>query len=226
MAKKAPKNQPDSLEGLEQALTRSEQFIEDNSKVLSFALIGIIAIVMIYIGAKRFYLNPLEEEAAGQMFMAEKFFDRDSFDLALNGYGTYPGFLAITEDYKITKTANLAKYYSGICYLKLEDYEAAVDYLSDFSTKDILVGSVQYSSLGDAYVELGEYNQALKAYKRAISEYTNEFTTPIILKKSGIVYEEMDEKAKANEVYHQIKKEYPDSEEARDIEKYIARTGK
>lgn len=224
MAKKASRNQPDSFEGIEHALTRTEQFIEDNSKILSYVLLGIIAIVVIYIGAKRFYLKPLNEEASAQMFMAEKFFDRDSFDLALNGYGTYPGFLAITEDYKITKAANLAKYYSGICYLNLGEYDHAIDFLKKFSTDDILVGSTQFSSLGDAHVELGQYDEAIKAYKKAIAEYTNEFTTPIILKKTGLVYEEINDKEKANEVYERIRKEYPDSEEARDIEKYIART--
>ncbi len=224
MAKKAPKNQPDSFEGIEMALTRTERFIEDNSKVLSYIMFGIIIVVMIIIGTKRFYLSPLEEEAAGQMFMAEKFFDKDSFNLALNGYGTYPGFLEVNEDYGLTKTGKLAKYYSGICYLKLGDYESAVDYLSDFRTEDVLVGATQYSALGDAYVELGEYEKAVKSYKKATAEYTNEFTSPIILKKTAIVYEEMDELVKANETYKKIKSDFPESEEARDIEKYIART--
>ena len=80
MAKKAKQTQPDSLEGIEQALTRSEQFIEENSEVLSYIVGVIVILIVLYIGAKRFYFTPLEEEAAGQMFMAEKFFERDSFD--------------------------------------------------------------------------------------------------------------------------------------------------
>ena len=224
MAKKAKQTQPDSLEGIEQALTRSEQFIEENSKVLSYIVGVIVILIVLFIGTKRFYITPLQEEAAGQMFMAEKFFERDSFDLALNGYGTYPGFVEITEDYKITKTANLAKYYAGISFLKLGDYENAIDYLNGFNTKDILVGSAQYSSLGDAYVELNELESAIKAYQKAVSEYGNNFTSPLILKKTGLVYEELNETSEANKIYTKIKSEFPDSEEARDIEKSIART--
>lgn len=224
MAKKAKQTQADSLEGIEQALTRSEQFIEDNSKVLSYVVGVIIIVVVLFIGTKRLYLAPLEEEAASQMFMAEKFFERDSFNLALNGYGTYPGFIQITEDYKIAKAANLAKYYAGICYLKTGDYENAVDYLSKFKTNDVLVGSAKYSSLGDAYVELQDLEPALKAYRKAISEFENNFTTPMVMKKMGIVYEEKKELTEANAIYKKIKSEYPDSEEARDIDKYIART--
>lgn len=224
MAKKAKQTQSDSLEGIEHALTRTEQFIEDNSKVLSYIVGGIVILIVLFIGAKRFYITPLEEEASGQMFMAEKFFERDSFDLALNGYGTYPGFIEITEDYKITKTANLAKYYAGISFLKLGDYEEAIDFLSDFKTKDILVGSAQYSSLGDAYVELNELESAIRAYKKAVSEFGNNFTSPLIMKKMGLVHEELNETSEANKLYLRIKSEFPDSEEARDIDKSIART--
>ncbi len=224
MVKKEKQSQPDSMEGIEQALTRTEQFIEDNSKVLSYLMAAIVVVVVLYIGAQRYYITPLQEEAAGQMFMAEKFFERDSFDLALNGYGTYPGFIEITEDYRITKTANLAKYYAGISYLRIGDFDNAVKYLKDFKTADVLAGSVKYSSLGDAYVELNDLHSAVKAYKKAISEFGNNFTSPILLKKTGIVYEEMDQKNEALKVYSQIKTDFPDSEEARDIDKYIART--
>jgi tetratricopeptide (TPR) repeat protein len=224
MAKKAKQNQPDSLEGIESALTRSEQFIEDNSKLLSYIILGIVAAVLIVMGVNRFYLSPMEEEASEQMFIAEKFFERDSFNLALYGYGTYPGFLQITEDYGLTKTANLAEYYAGVSFLNIGDYEEAVDHLKSFKTDDLLMGASKFSSIGDAYVEMGEYEDAVNAYKKAISEYSNEYSTPIILKKTALVYEEMEDYQEANEFFRRIKEEYPESEEARDIEKYIART--
>lgn len=224
MAKKAKQTEPDSFEGIESALTRTEQFIEDNSKIISYIILGIIAVVLIFMGTKRFYLNPLEEEAAGQMFMAEKFFQRDSFNLALYGYGTYPGFLQITEDYGLTKTANLAEYYAGVSNLKLGNYEEAIDLLSSFKTDDLLLGAAKHASIGDAYVELGEYESAVKAYQKAISDYKNDYSTPIILKKTALVYEEMEEYDRANEYYREIKLEFPESEEARDIQKYITRT--
>lgn len=224
MAKKAKQTEPDSLEGIESALTRTEQFIEDNSKTLSYIILGIIALVLIVMGTKRFYLNPLDEEAAGQMFMAEKFFQRDSFNLALYGYGTYPGFLQITEDYGLTKTANLSEYYAGISHLNLGNYEESIDFLRSFKTDDLLLGAAKHAAIGDAYVEMGEYSSAVKAYQKAISDYKNDYSTPIILKKTALVYEEMEEFDRANDYYREIKADFPDSEEARDVEKYITRT--
>jgi tetratricopeptide (TPR) repeat protein len=174
-------------------------------------------------GVKRFYISPLAEEAAGQMFMAERFFDRDSFDLALNGYGTYPGFLEVIDDYGITKSANLAKYYAGVSYLSLKNNEKAIEYLNDFNTKDILLGSAKFSSLGDAYTNLADYESAIKAYTKGADKYKNDFSTPVILKKLGFVYEESGKYAKAVDTYKSIAESFPESSEARDIEKYIAR---
>ena len=98
MAKKKQASD-DSLEGVEGALTKTEQFIEDNQKWIVRIITGMLALVVIFIGAKRFYLNPLEEEAHGQMFVAEQYFEVDSFNLALYGDGNYSGFLQIIDDY-------------------------------------------------------------------------------------------------------------------------------
>jgi tetratricopeptide (TPR) repeat protein len=224
MSKKSEQKATDkNLEGIEHALTRSEQFIEDNSKQITYVIFGIIVIVMIFIGLKRFYLTPLEQEAASEMFMAEKFFEKDSFDYALNGYGNFPGFVQVIEDYGLTKSANLAKYYAGVCLLNTGDYEGAIEYLEDFRTKDLLVGSAKYSSLGDAYIENGDLKAAVNAYKTGIDKFPNDFSTPFLLKKMGIAYEEMKDFQKAVETYTTIEEKYPLSTEGRDIKKYIDR---
>ena len=224
MSKKVQQNQKDTgFEGIEQVLTRSEKFIEDNQKRLTQAVFVIVILVLVIIGAKRLYFSPLSEDAARDMFMAERFFERDSFNLALNGYGTYPGFLQIIDDYGITKTANLAKYYSGVCYLHLGDYENAVNYLSRFKTKDPLVGAACASALGDAYSEMEMYDQAVKTYSKAAENFANNFTSPLLLQKAGIVFEQTGDYKKALETYKKIELTYPDSQEGREIRKYISR---
>ena len=186
-------------------------------------LIGIVAVILIIIGAKRFYIEPRETDATNEMFMAEKFFERDSLALALNGYGTYPGFLQIIEDYGFTKSANLAKYYAGVCYLRLGDYQNAVSKLKEFKTDDLLVGSAKYSSLGDAYSENAEYEIAARYYMEGAEKYQNNFSTPVLLKKAGLVYEEIKKYDQSLEIYQRIKREYPTTSEGREMDKYIAR---
>lgn len=224
MSKKKNVKQTDkNLEGIEQALTRSEQFIEDNQKLLTYILGGIILVLLIIIGGNRYYLKPLNEEAAADMYFAERFFEIDSFNLALNGYGTYPGFLNVIDDYGITKTAKIARYYAGVCYHQLGDQEKAIEYLNKFKTDDLLVGAAKFSALGDAYVELGEYEKAVSSYKKGIEKFENNFSSPIMLKKLGIVYEEIGDLKQARETYRVIESRYSETPEGREIEKYIGR---
>jgi len=224
MAKKKNVKQSDrNLEGIEQALTRSEQFIEDNQKTLTYILGGIIVVLLVVIGGNRFYLKPLNEEASSEMFYAERFFEVDSFNLALNGYGTYPGFLNIIDDYGLTKSAKIARYYAGICYHQLGEHEEAIRYLGKFRTKDLLVGAAKYSTLGDCYVELGELDKAVSSYSEGIEKYENNFSSPIMLKKLGIAYEEMGSLDRALKAYKNIETNYPESPEGREIRKYIGR---
>jgi tetratricopeptide (TPR) repeat protein len=224
MSSKVTKEQQDSgFEGIELALTKTERFIEANQNTLLYIIGAIVAVIVIFIGIKRFYIAPREENASKEMFMAEKFFDKDSFDLALNGYGTYPGFLQIIEDYGLTKSAALAKYYSGVCYLHLGDYATAIEYLEKFNTKDILIGASKYSSLGDAYSAESNYEKAVASYLKGAEKYENGFSSPILLKKAGLVYEEMKDYNKALEVYTRLKATYPESQEGREMDRYIAR---
>ena len=224
MSKKKNEKQTDkNLEGIEQALTRSERFIEENQKVLTYVLGIVIVALLVVIGGNRFYLKPLNQEATAEMFYAERFFESDSFNLALNGYGTYPGFLSIIDDYGMSKSARLARYYAGVCYHQLGDHEEAIRYLGKFKTDDLLVGAAKYSTMGDAYVEMGEFEKAASAYKSGIEKYKNNFSSPIMLKKLGIVYEEQGNLDGALQAYQTIESRYPESQEGREIKKYIGR---
>jgi tetratricopeptide (TPR) repeat protein len=224
MAKKQKEVQGDkNLGNIESALSRTELYIENNQKLLTNILLAILAVALLVIAGNRYILKPKNMEAAASMYMAERYFERDSFNLALNGYGTFPGFLDIMDEYSITKAAKLAKYYAGICFKELGEYESAVDHLSKFRTRDMMVGAAAQSSLGDAYTGLGDYNKAVKAYLAAADKYENNFTTPIVLKKAGIVYEEQGELEKALDIYKRISRDYPDSAEGREMKKYIGR---
>ena len=103
---------------VEEAFSRTEQFIEKYQQIILIVVGVIIVIVLGFFGFKRFYLAPREKDAQSQMFMAEKYFEQDSLKKALNGDGQYLGFLAIIDEFGMTKSANLAHYYAGMCYFE------------------------------------------------------------------------------------------------------------
>ncbi len=223
MVSKSKGKKEDNLEVVEHALTNTEHFIEQNQKTITLALIVIVVVVGGFLGYKRFIASPKEKEAQSQMFAAEQFFERDSFNLALKGDGNYLGFIEIIDQYGSTKSAKLAHYYSGISYLKLGKFQEAIDQLKKFNLKDDMVSPISQGAIGDAYCELSQYDKAITYYLKAARMKPNDFVTPIYLMKAAELMESNKEFKKALDLYKEIQKDYPDSDEGRKIEKYIGR---
>jgi tetratricopeptide (TPR) repeat protein len=213
----------DGTEALENALTKTEQYIEKNQKSLMIIVLAIVVIVGTFLGYNRLYIAPMEKEAQTQIFAAEQYFERDSFKLALYGDGNNLGFLDIIESYGPSKVGNLAHYYAGISLRALGEYDTAIDHLKKFSTNDKMVQSIAYGAIGDCYVQLNELKEGVTYYLNAAKGGENNFSTPLFLMKAGLVYEELGKYSEALKIYETIKLDHAKSTEAREIEKYITR---
>lgn len=213
----------DGLAEVEEALTKTERFLEGNLKTISYVVIGLIVVVLGYLAIQKFFVSPKDQESKDELFAAQDYFNKDSFNLALNGDGSALGFLDIIDEYGSTEAGNLSHYYAGLSYLHMGEYETAIKYLNKFSTDDLLLEPLKNSAIGDAYVELGNYKKAVSAYKEALGSEENSLTTPLVNYKLGLVYEEMKEYKEALKCYNVVKDKYPSSNEAMSIDKAIAR---
>ena len=222
MAKNSKDANPQTISNVEQTLTKTEQFLEENYKRLLTGL-GAIVIVVGIVWLGKLYLSKRNDEALSQIYQAEKYLETDSLSLALNGDGNYLGFIDIAKSYKFTKTGNLANYGAGICYLHLGEYQSAIDYLDKYSKKDKVIGSLALGATGDAYIELGDLEKGISKYLEAADYAENSFNTPLFLLKAGEIYELTGKYSEALKVYERIESEYPESTEGSSIEKYIAR---
>jgi tetratricopeptide (TPR) repeat protein len=208
---------------VEQVLTKTEQFIENHLKTTLYVVGGIVFIILAYLGITKFYASPRSKDAQVQVFQAQNYFSKDSFNLALNGDGNSLGFLDIIDDYGSTETGKLAKYYAGICYLHLGEYDNAISYLKKFKTDDMLLAPLTKSAIGDAYVEKGNYEKAISFYKEGLEINTNEFTTPTISLKLALAYEAKGDVEKAISTLKEVKSKYPTNGDIATIEKTLAR---
>lgn len=213
----------ENLVEVEHALTTAERFFEVNSKIITIVFGAVVVIALLLLATHRFYSLPREAKAQEQMFVAEQYFEKDSFNLAINGDGNYPGFLDIIDNYGRTKAGKLARYYTGVSNLHLGKYQEAVDYLEDFKTEDLLLAPVALGATGDAYSELGNKEKAVKLYMEAAELNPNAFSSPVYYLKAGNLYEALGSKDKALAAYKVIKEKYAESNEGRSIDKYIAR---
>ncbi len=225
MSKKKQKEEKtqQQFESIEQSLSKSEQFIIENQKLLTIIVAVLVVVVLGFFGFKRYYLQPKEKEAQEQIYTAQHYFQADSLDKALYGDGNNLGFVDIAKMYSITKAGNLANYYAGICFLKKGNFDNAIQYLKKFDSDDEMVGPMAKGALGDAYLEKGDKAKAVDYYNEAADLQDNEFTSPLFLLKAGEVNEMMGNYDKAIEAYKRIQQDYYKSLEAKNIEKYIAR---
>lgn len=223
MVKDTHNKKAESFGEVEVALTKTEQFLEKHLNLVFYVIGGIIVVVLGVLGINKYVISPKNVEAQEQMFAAQNFFSVDSFDVALNGDGVSLGFLDIIDDFGSTKSGKLAQYYAGISFLHLGDYNQAIKHLKKFKTDDLLLAPLTKAAIGDAYVELGNYDKAISAYNDALAVNNNDFTTPTIKLKLALVYEEKGNVEKALAILNEAKSEFPNNSEITAIEKNIAR---
>ncbi|MCZ2444395.1 MAG: tetratricopeptide repeat protein [Flavobacteriales bacterium] len=222
---KKNKETDETLVDLGGAYDSTVDFYNKYKKHLTIALGAIVVLVGGYMYYTEMIKKPKEKKAYEDLFTAEYYFDKDSFDLALNGKeGEFYGFLQVIDEYGSTNAGNLAQYYAGICYLQTGKFEDAIEHLKQFSSSDVILAPMALGCIGDAYRELGQSEEAVKYYEKAANKNNNIFTAPMYLKKAGMTYEEdLKNTEKALKMYLKIRDEYGNTTEGRDIGKYISR---
>ena len=218
---KKKNNTDKQFANIEEGLSKTEQFIEDNRNVL-MSIIGAIIIAFLFVyGYKNFYKKPLNNKAQNQLFIGEQYFEKGDFQVALNGTEDYIGLINITEQYSNTQSGNLARYYAGISHLRLGEFENAIQMLEKYNSEDKLLASIAKGAIGDAFAELNQPKEAIEYYKKAIRISSNNLTTPIFLMKCANIYESEEKFQEAKSCYLEIQSDYPESSQAKNIEKYI-----
>jgi TolA-binding protein len=213
--------------GDQEVVDKAIGFWEKNSKTIITVSVAVIVIVGGYLGYKNLIQLPKEQKANEELFAAESNFRKDSFNLALNGSGSTPGFLKVISKHSGTKAANLAHYYAGASYLQMGEYQKAVDQLSDFSANGAKqVEAKAEGLLGDAYAELKKNDDAITHYKNAgtIFEEDQAISSEYLFR--GAMLSEMTGKTdQAIELYQILKDKYPRTDKGFIVDKYLARLG-
>ena len=222
MSNKNIQQEPDELQNVEQALSKTEQFIENNRKNLVIGLCVVAVVAAAIVWFFNGYVAPKNVEASDKMATAVRYFELDSFALALNGDGVNEGFIEIMDNYGVTEQSNLAAVYAGVCEYKLGNYDEAISYLNKFSASSVNMEPAAITLVGDCYVAKGDAKAAVKYFEKA-GAIENKLTAPRALNKAGIAYESMGEWAKAEKCYQTIKTVYFDSQLAMEMDKRIER---
>ena len=205
---------------LGEVYSRTEMFIEDNKKGLTIAAVAILVLVGGMMAYKKFVAEPNAKAAAEVMWKAEYYFEIDSLDRALNGDDQWPGFASIADEYSSTPSGNLANYYLGAIFMQKGEYEMALEHYKKADLDDDVLSVMAVGNQGDALVELGRTDEAVKLFEKAAGMRNNEFTTPMYLMKAGILHQQAANWSAAAKAFNRVAKEFPSSTDANTAKKY------
>ena len=213
--------QQERQEKIEETVSKTEQFYNENKKTIWGCIIAAAVIALGVLAYNQFYLKPKVAEAQEQAYPAEAAFRAGNFELALNGDGNNYGFAQVIDEYG-AKAGKAVYFYAGVCALQQQNYEEALGYLKKYNGKDPILAARAQACIGDAYVGLQKYSEAVAQFEKAAGLSDNMFAAEYLL-KAAVACEELGNKDKALKLYETIKDKYPQSIEGYDIDKYINR---
>ena len=198
---------------------------EQNKKRINSIVTIVLAAVVGFFAYQKLIKEPREEKASNAISYAQVYFAQDSVNKALNGDGQHIGFLKIIKKYSGTKAANLANYYAGVSYLQMNDPKNAIKHLKEFDAHGTDVEYVAYGALGDAYMESNNVKEGIEYYNKAAGNKDDNLLTPLYLYRAALALEMNNQADKAKENYKRIRDEYPQSMQAREVDRNLARLG-
>lgn len=207
------------------AATPPKSFQEKYRNLLLVGGVAIVAIVgyFIYNWSQRDKVN---KEALESMIMPVLYYEQDSMNKAINGDGQSTTLSEIVDGYGGSAAGNLARYYMGTAYLKLGNLDEGIESLEEYKKGRSMVSAAAYGSLGYAYEQKGEFEEAAKNYREAArTPKENMYSTPFYLMHAARNLESANQNEEALELYKEIKEKFPLSDQARDgsVDKYIAK---
>lgn len=223
----ADKNLVHEGDKAEIVIAKAKDFWVRNSKIISITCVVVVLGVAGYFVYTNYFQKPKEVQSVDLMYKAEAYYRMDSVNLALKGDGQYKGFLKVIDEYGGTEAGNLACYYAGVCYLKLDDNQNAIKFLKKFNTSSKPVQARVYKLLGDASGDLGKTADAVDYYKKSAHAFEDDQagSAEALFLAAYMADRVLKNQKDAIELYKELKEKFPTTKEGRDADNYLAQLG-
>ena len=203
-------------------------WVETNKKKIITIFVAVVVVVGGFLGYTYGYQQPREEKAQTLCTDGLQYIQTSDFETALNGEGSFPGYIKIAKEYSGTNGANIANLYAGICYAQQNKYQEAIPHLEAYTPgDDQSISAMALFALAQCYAGVNNLDDAIATFKEAAEQADNAALSPMCLLEAGKLLESQDKKAEALKLYETIKSDYPTSTlvvgSPAEIEKYIKR---
>ena len=182
----------------DEVLGKSEEFVIKYKKAIVGGILAIIVCVLGFILYSMYVTAPKEAAANNAIFKAQQYFAHSGTD-----------------------AANLAYAYAGFCNAQLGNIDEAINNLENFDGNDKILAPKAMQTLALCYAHKENLDKAISLLIDAAETAQNTAISPRCLMDAAAMYEQQGNSKEAKKLYEQIKKEYPNSPEAGNIDKFI-----
>jgi tetratricopeptide (TPR) repeat protein len=203
---------------------KAQVWYDENKKRVSTAA-GIVAVLAV---ALWFYSNNVranDDRATSELAKVFTFYDNGQYQIAINGIPekNISGLQSIVDNYGSTKAGNIAKFYLANAYYNTQNYDKALDYFNDFSgSSNTLIENSAIAGIGACCEAKGNFKKAAENYEKAALKNSDDPNAADNLVNAARNFGKFGDKDRAIELLKKVKKDYPTSTAARDVDRYIA----
>ena len=208
-----------AVDRMNSRLTEAGDKIANNKKIIFIAL-GVILVVAAFTMSYLFiYRNP-------HMQKAFEAYNQVETQPILTDSVAAAQYIEVADNYKGDQAGKLAALSAGEALYNDGKYAEAADYLKRFSSGDDVLDANVLVLIGDCYVNLEKYDEALNYYGKAVKKADNNpQIVPRVLLKEANVFDAQGNYGKALDCYKEIKNNYPTFQlgNGMELDAYISR---
>jgi TolA-binding protein len=192
-------------------------YINQNAKLVSGVVIGVIAVVTLSILIVR-SKHTAEAKASFELSKARIQMSSNNTAMAMDI------LQSLTKNYSGTASAGRGIFYLANVYYGQKNYDDALKnyqkYIDDYDD-DLLLSSSSYSGIGACYEQKQEYVKAAKSYNEGARKYPKNFEAPQQLMDAARCYRLSNNKVEAIKIYNKIITDYSESKYKREAEFFL-----
>jgi tetratricopeptide (TPR) repeat protein len=206
------------LENLTTENLKNEFDKNKNVRLATYAIGGILVIVLGYFAYHAFVWKPANEKSKEVGFVGLNYAAMDSTDRAIEDLEP------VVKKYDGKVGGEVAQFVLARQYMTKGEFKKALNALDDVDVEDTYVRIHAVGLQGDCLSEMKKYEDAVAKYLKAADMDANEYTTPMYMLKAALLTEQkLKDTEKATEMYEEIKAKYLQFANQKTIDRYISR---
>ncbi len=196
---------------------KTVDYVNQNSKLVSGVLLGIIAIIVIsymFVHSRK----TAEAKASVELARARMEIESGNAEKAIDILRT------MMTNFSGTKNAGRGTFFLANLLYERGEYDEAISlykkYISDYGD-DVIIASSCYSGIAACYEQKDDFTAAAEWYLKGAEKFSDHFEAPEQLLQAARCLRLAEKNAKAKEIYQKLIDRYPEARQKQEAEVYL-----